>query len=90
MKIDAGILIAIYLCALIGVLADFVSATSYEWLFLISSVMAITSISGCTFAYSRWKRWRFVLFPPFVLALYAITDVGLRYFAGERILDVFS
>jgi len=74
--------------ALIALVASFISAPSYGYLFgiiIIFDLMALVCF-GCLLRQSR--RWTLAVLLPGLFVLYTITDVILRIMCGTRVLDI--
>jgi hypothetical protein len=90
MKIPILLLIIASIGAGIAAAANLASAPSYGLLFMIGVVAGAVSLCCTIFLYRTGLRWLFAGLLPGGVALYSIVDIALRYFAGVRLLDMFS
>lgn len=91
MKTSLAIFILAAITSSISVIASLASAPTYGMLFIIGIVTSLAAI-GCV-AYLYYFAdfvWFLAGIVPGVVAVYVISDVMLRRFAGFRVFDMFN
>lgn len=84
---DSIVLAVTILLGAIYLVMTLVSAPSYGYIFLIVIGLSTLSLACLIYLWSRGARISLIL--PIALVSYSVADVGLRFFAGTRVLDLF-
>lgn len=74
--------------ASVAVIASFVSAPSYSYIFATIFICEIFAIACLVPLIRLGKRWNYVVTAIVIVILYTVSDVCLRIFFGVRVLDI--
>lgn len=74
--------------ALFGLIASFVSAPKYGYLFVIIISCDLMALTCFGYLLRLGRRWIITVLVTSMLVLYTITDIALRLMFGIRVLDI--